>query len=314
MAIQMATSRGAHVTAMGRDTAALASMASSRVHTYMADLAQVPEEFLRRAMSGHDAVWHCAGLVADDGSAEALHVANVVIAERAFQAAGKARVPVFVHVSSPALYFGFKALTNIPESYDPGIYATEYARSKVEAEHKLLSLARDFPDTKLVVLRPRALYGPYDRVFMPKLIQYLKSCKGTIYLPEGGAAVLDLCYQGNLAHAMWLASHNKNLASGSIFNITDSGPVRVSEIFNTVAAHLGLELSIRRVPYFVLKAYLSMAGRLGIQDKTAAMRNLHLLSQLTFDTTLSIQRARTYLSYEPLFPVNEAVKLTLKSF
>lgn len=314
MAIDYAVAQGAFVTAMGRNSKGITSLPSEHVRTYMADLGTVPDEFLRQSMVGHDAVWHCAGLVEASTPLAELHRANVEVAERVFNAAGKARVPVFVHISSPALYFNYKIQLDIPESYDPGRYASDYAITKAEAEKRLLALSLKYPMTKLIILRPRALYGPYDRIFMPKLIRNIENCKGRMFLPAGGAVMLDLCYQGNLAHAMWLASRSDAVQSGDIFNITDDEPVSVEEIVLSVAAHLNTDVRIKSIPYSILKSLLFLKTLINSTERSSASSAQHSLGAIAFDTTLSIRHAKIKFDYSPAVCVRDALLKTLNAY
>ncbi len=124
----------------------------------------------------------------------------------------------FVHVSTPGIYFDFPIGMVSNSGRKP---VNEYARTKALAEQKVQAAARTFPALRTVILRPRAIFGPYDQVLIPRLQQMLVAKKGRLPLPRGGRAVIDMTYVENVVHAMWLAAHHAGLPSGSAFNITN---------------------------------------------------------------------------------------------
>lgn len=57
-------------------------------------------------------------------------------------------------------------------------------------------------------MRPQGLFGPHDKVMLPRLLQMIKRY-GNLLLPRGGAAMVDMTYLENAVHAMWLATLKK---------------------------------------------------------------------------------------------------------
>lgn len=70
---------------------------------------------------------------------------------------------------------------------------------------------RSLSDTTYVILRPRGLFGPHDRVIVPRLLQQLSRDRNVLRLPGGGQAQLDLTFVLNVVHAMMLATDNDGL-------------------------------------------------------------------------------------------------------
>lgn len=312
MAVDYALQQNAKVSAIGRNGVVLEGLAAKGAATYMADLLTLPDEFLLRQMHGQDAVWHCAGLVAPWGLRDDFLEANVRLATRMFAAAARVGVPVFVHVSSPSLYFDFQARYDVPETFQPARYASLYAQTKAQAERELLALAKDSPHTRLLILRPRALYGQYDKVLLPRIARMIQERKGHLFLPRGGNVMIDLCDQENAAHAMWLATHSE-VPSGEIFNITDDCPVRVRDLVGDLAGHLDLPLTVRSLPYPVMHLGAVLAERLAAwQDAEPAITS-HGLGAIAFDMTLSIRNAQNLLGYAPVIPVNKGLERAIKA-
>lgn len=312
MAVDYALKKEAKVSAIGRNGHVLERLAAKGASTYLADLLSLPDEFLLRQLHGQDAVWHCAGLVAPWGHRDDFLEANVRLATRMFAAAARVGVPVFVHVSSPSLYFDFKSRYDVPESFQPARYASLYAQTKAQGERELLALAKDNPHTRLVILRPRALYGLYDKVVLPRIARMVKERNGRLVLPQGGNVTLDLCDQENAAHALWLATHSA-VPSGEIFNITDNSPVLVKDLVADIAEHLGLALKVTSLPYPVMHVGAVLAERLADWRGTEPAVTTHGLGSIAFDMTLSICNAQALLGFEPVISTQEGLARALKA-
>ena len=308
-AVDYALARGARVLATGRNTEVLSQLAQQGAQTYTADLVAMPDRLLEEKADLKSAVWHCAGLATPWASEEAYTEVNVVLAERMYQAAARAGVPVFVHISSPSLYFDFHSHRDIPEGFQAAHYASGYAASKAEAEKRLQALALRSPNTRLVILRPRVLYGPHDQVFLPRLLRLAQSQHGHLLLPGGGEAVVDLCHLENAAHAMWLATQAK-VPSGSVFNITDETPVQVRTAVQEFFSALGLQVTVHGVPYAVLAPVAAVAEWLAGLTRQEPVITRHSLGALAFDTTLDTRAAREQLGYQPVVSLAEGMRQT----
>lgn len=312
MAVDYALQKEAKVSAIGRNGHALERLAAKGASTYLADLLSLPDEFLLRQLHGQDAVWHCAGLVAPWGHRDDFLEANVRMATRLYAAAARVGVPVFVHVSSPSLYFDFQPHHDVPESFQPARYASLYAQTKAQAEQELLALAKSHPHTRLVILRPRALYGRYDQVVLPRIVDQIKARRGRLVLPHGGEVLIDLCDQENAAHAMWLATHTE-VPSGEIFNITDDSPIVVRDLVEQIAGHLGVPLTVRSLPYPLMHLCAVLSERLAGWRGTEPAVTTHSLGAIAFDMTLSLRNAQDLLGYAPVIGVNEGLERALKA-
>lgn len=78
-------------------------------------------------------------------------------------------------------------------------------------------LSQANPQTRFTILRPQSLFGPHDKVFIPRLAHMMHHY-GSILLPHGGSALVDMTYYENAVHAMWLASQEAcdKLPSGRV--------------------------------------------------------------------------------------------------
>ena len=142
-------------------------------------------------------------------------------------------------------------------------------------------LSQANPQTRFTILRPQSLFGPHDKVFIPRLAHMMHHY-GSILLPHGGSALVDMTYYENAVHAMWLASQEAcdKLPSG------------------------------RSVPYPMLDMIARSMERLGRKSAKEPPLTHYGVSKLNFDFTLDITRAQEELGYQPVHTLDEGIEKT----
>lgn len=93
------------------------------------------------------------------------------------------------------MYFDFRHHHDLPETYRASRFSSHYASSKYAAEQVLHECIAHYPDTTYVILRPRGLFGPHDRVIVPRLLQQLsRIAMCCVYREEGKRSLISrLC-------------------------------------------------------------------------------------------------------------------------
>lgn len=125
-------------------------------------------------------------------------------------------------------------------------------------------LAQANPQTRFTVLRPQSLFGPHDKVFIPRLAHMMHHY-GSVLLPHGGSALVDMTYYENAIHAMWLASQPgcDHLPSGRAYNITNGENRTLRSIVQKLIDELTIDCRIRSVPYPMLDMIARSMERFG---------------------------------------------------
>ncbi|MDR1461649.1 MAG: NAD(P)-dependent oxidoreductase [Azoarcus sp.] len=302
---------GHRVCATGRDVLAGEHLARRGAQFVALDLTQATAEQCQQLMVGCDVVWHCAAKSSPWGSRDAFYRTNAVATEKLAEAAGRYGVPRFIHISTPAVYFDFRHHHDVVESYRARRFANNYAASKYAAEELLQALLPRYPQTTYLILRPRGLFGPHDRVIVPRLLRQLDRDRGLLRLPGGGQALLDLTFVLNVVQAMDLASRKDKLPSGAIYNITNHQPQRLADMLHRLLQHhLGLQYRLRSVPYpllFALAGGMEAAARFSGKEP---MLTRYSIGAVYFDMTLSPARAVEELGYRPRYAMEEGIALT----
>ncbi|NDJ58309.1 NAD(P)-dependent oxidoreductase [Enterobacteriaceae bacterium 4M9] len=310
-AVEYLRRRGISVTATGHNAAMgklLERMGAEFIH---ADLTELVSSQARVMLEGVDTLWHCSGFTAPWGTQEAFDLANVRATRRLGEWAVAWGVRTFVHISSPSLYFDYHHHRAIDEDFRPVRYANEFARSKAASEEVITLMAQANPRTRFAILRPQSLFGPHDTVFFPRLVQMMRHY-GSVLLPRGGEALVDMTYHENAVHAMWLVSQANcdNLPSGRAYNITNMEPRPLREIVERLIAELGIRCRIRSVPYPMLDLVARSLERLGSKTAREPVLTHYGVSKLNFNFTLDTTRAETELGYRPVVALDDGIKET----
>lgn len=307
-ALEHARSIGWGATACGRNQSILDRLGPGP--SVQADLTKLSVEEASALLQGHDAVWHCAALSSPWGRYEDFVASNIQVSETLFEAAGRCGIPVFVHISTPALYFDFTHRYHLDESEIAARQVNHYASTKLAAEQRLTKLAGRHPGTKLVILRPRAIFGPYDQTVLPRLLTLRNPVTGSLPLPRCGHTQLDLTYVENVVHAMKLAT-TVDVPSKSIYNITNGAPCTVrTALTKLLTRELGLPLNIKPIPYTVLAPVARLMEVAAFFTGKEPRLTAYSLGAIAYDLTLSIKAAEHGLGYSPVVGMDEAYRRT----
>jgi nucleoside-diphosphate-sugar epimerase len=310
-AVEYLLSQGTSVVATGRNIVAGAQLTALGAAFVPMDLTRTTSKGQAALLDRVDAVWHCAALSAPWAPRQLFEASNVVATEQLLEAAGKAGVRTFVHVSTPALYFDFTHRYDVRESFQAKRPSSEYARTKALGEEMVRAASKRFPGMRTAILRPRAIFGPHDQVLVPRLRKLLAERNGRLPLPRGGRAVIDMTYVENVVQAMWLATQKGDVPSGSVFNVTNGQPTSIAAVLETLfVRELQLAMRVVDIPYCV-----AAVGARALEWRARFSGKEPLLTRysagvLAFDMTLNIEQARTVLGYQPLISLDEGVRRT----
>ncbi|MDQ3680299.1 MAG: NAD-dependent epimerase/dehydratase family protein [Actinomycetota bacterium] len=157
-------------------------------------VADVVHSDLAPLFMGADAVVHLAWLIQPSRDLHAVHQTNVIGSERVFRAVADAGVKVLVYASSVGVYSPGPKDRAVDEQWPTdGVATSFYARHKAEVERRLDRFEAEFPDVRVVRLRPglifkreaasgvrRVFLGPFvpTRLVTPRLIPVVPGVDG----------------------------------------------------------------------------------------------------------------------------------------
>lgn len=248
-----------------------------------------------------DTVVHLAGRahVMHDRASDplaAFRAANVAPTEMICRSAVQAGVSRIVFVSSAKVYGEGRAA---PYSLsDPLGPADAYARSKVEAEEVIRSIAGG-AGVGWTILRPPFVYGPDGKGNFPRLIA-LARLASVLPLPLGGVRnQRSIIFVGNLVDAIYrcvveLAARDR------VFLPTDARDVSTPELLRAIAAARGGRARLFRFPSAVMMAAARLLGRRAE------------LERLTESLRLDGSVLRRDLGWQPPFSLEQALAQSVR--
>ena len=302
---------GYQVCATGRNVQAGEELTKLGAHFMALDLVIASDEEYQQFISDYYFICHCASLSSPSLKYQYFYQSNVVVTQRLAQFAGKLGIKRFVHVSTPSLYFDFHSHLNIPEQQLAEQFANNYAKTKFLAEEVISQSISLYPQTIYIMLRPRGIFGPHDRVLITRVLDLITRTKGTLPLPGAGKAFIDLTFVLNVVHAMFLASTGQQLNSGEVFNITNQQPKSLHEMLTMlIKEKLQIEFSVRALPYSFLYGLACINEWLAkITHKEPALTR-YSVGTLYFDMTLNPDLAIKRLGYKPIYSLEEGIDIT----
>ncbi|MGJ3353939.1 NAD-dependent epimerase/dehydratase family protein [Providencia sp. Je.9.19] len=309
-AVEYLLAQGMEVIACGRNPQAGEQLTQLGAQFHAIELASLSVVDAKTLMTDCDAVWHCAALSSPWGRREDFENINYHATQVLADAAGEMQIAHFIHISTPAIYFNFTHQQHIVESTENRQFANHYARTKYLAEIAIKQRVFRYPSTRYIILRPRGLFGPHDRVLLPRLLAQIKERSGKLILPAGGKHPFDLTYVGNVVHAMQLATIKENLLSGAIYNITNQQPLPLKQTLQRLFDQLEINCQIRSAPYPLLYTVATiMEGVANLTGKEPLLTR-YSLGAAYFTMTLDNQKAQQELGYYPLYSMEQAIHLT----
>jgi nucleoside-diphosphate-sugar epimerase len=206
-----------------------------------------------RAVDGVTAVVHLAAKVSLAGRPEEFEAVNVGGTRILLDAARRAGVERFVHVSSPSVAHAGSSLVGVGAGpADPEHARGHYARTKAAAE--LLALARDGEPgaPSVVAVRPHVVWGPGDTQLVERVVD--RAARGRLPLLGHGAALIDTTYVDNAADGILAALDRAPAVHGRAYVLTNGEPRTVADLLAGMCRAAGVRPPARRVPAGLARA------------------------------------------------------------
>ena len=200
-----------------------------------------------------DAVVHCAALAAPWAAPAAFERANVDGTRHVVEWCQTHGRPHLVYISSSSVFYRAEDQLNLHEgSPIPADHEQINVYSRTKRIGERLVEAYDGP---FAILRPRAVFGPGDRVLFPRILRAARAGRlPLIRRPDGRPVLGDLLYVENLSH--YIGTVVERGVTG-VLNLTNAEPVDLQAFLLGVLERLGCPAPRRQVP---LGLAMAMAG------------------------------------------------------
>lgn len=277
--------------------------AATGAHYYRGDLQDVP--LVKLICKDVDVVVHCAGRSGVWGEYVDYYHANVQSTEHVLAAAMDAGVQRFVNLGSPSVYFDFNDHLNVTEDFLPPRFADHYARTKYQAETRVMRAHSE--QMKTLSLRPRFVVGPGDHSILPRLIRSHQA--GRLIQVGEGRNIISMTSIGNLMLGLDCAVFGPDDVCGDVYNLSDPQAVNFWDLVNQLMPQVGLPTVTRKVTYgvaFTLASAVEAFYRLRRSEQEPDLMR-HKVAVMGNSFTLNIERARRKLDYEPQTDIRETL-------
>jgi nucleoside-diphosphate-sugar epimerase len=313
--VEQLRKRGRSVRALVRKGADTRWLRSQGVELAEGDITDAAS--LDRACEGVQCIYHAAARVGDWGPWEEFVQITIDGSRNLFDAAERAGVPRFIHVSSISVYghVNQKGLV-VDETAPLGVNVhrwSYYTRAKVIVEEELWRRHAAGSKVKYSVIRPSWLYGPRDRATLARLTRMIRDGKAKI-LGEGSNR-LNVVYAGNVAEGCILAADNP-AAVGQAYNCSNDGEMTQQQYFNMLAKAIGEPPVSKRVPFKVAYSaafVLECIGHL-FKLKKPPLVTRYAVWLMGRDTFFSAERARKELGWTSTVGYEEGIPATIRWF
>lgn len=296
---ELLSKRGDEVRALVRRTSNTKHL-QTLAHVKMAEGSVEDAASVDAAVSGTDAIIHCAGLVKARNEAELSRV-NVDGTRNLIEAAKKHGVKRFVLVSS--LEASGPSRDGKPVAVDQERPCTAYGRSKLAGEKAALA---EKDSVRVVVLRPGAIYGPRD----VEILEAFKSVKRGLMPTIAGGRALGSFVWGPDCAAACIRALEADVASGSVYFVDDGGPaVTQREFLEMVEDALGKRALVRvSLPKGFLKTVALGVEAFGKASGKAVMLTREKADMLLQDFVSDSSATQRELGWKPEVKLGDGVR------
>jgi nucleoside-diphosphate-sugar epimerase len=193
-----------------------------------------------------DVVVHAAGATRAPTHAQ-LVASNVTLTARVIDAARRGKVGRVIFISSQAAAGPAKSADRaVSEDTDPAPIEP-YGRSKLDAE----LLVREAADVPFVIVRPAAVYGPYDRDF---IAMFRLARRGVAMHAANRDQWISIVHVDDLARSVLVASSRREALGGTFF-VANERPTQWRELFQQAALVTGRRIGTDvEVPAWLVRA------------------------------------------------------------
>ena len=249
-----------------------------------------------------DCIVHAAAYSAPWGKKQDFFKTNVNGTKNIVDAALSGACKCFVHISTPSLYFDYHDRLNITEDFQAKRLANWYVKTKALAE----AIVDEAVELNAITLRPRALFGPGDRVLLPRLLKALE--RGGIPQFRSGDVMMDITYIENAADAIVCAAYASDHCFGQKYNITNKEPVALRDVLALLCHAFNLPVSEKKMSYHLALNVARMLECVAKFTQKEPLITPYSVGVLAFSQTLCIEKAQNELGYEPQVSIEEGIK------
>lgn len=255
------------------------------------DLSQeIPEQIC-------DVCIHCSGLADDQSSEEDFYVNNVKATQNLLNSLKDCKL--FIFISSASVYDFSDGQMKHESDSEMRASLSNYGKSKLAAE----SLVKESEIPSIYILRPRAVYGPGDRLLLPRILRMIRMNR--MVVPASAlSARASLTHIYNLCEVV-----NKSVLQSKkgihILNVADKVEYPLKSVFAEILHRKCGKRSFIPIPTSLLRFVVRMNSMLGRKSQLS----IQALNYLTQHSVLSVEKAQKELDYVGVYNFYDSIEL-----
>jgi nucleoside-diphosphate-sugar epimerase len=295
---------GMKVIAIGRSEYVGKALREKGIEFMLAKIEDQPQTI--KTFCPADYVIHCAGRAGDWWKYQDFYETNVVGTRNVINACKRNDIKKIIYISTSSVYLSGKDRYNILETEPLPTKQFNYGKTKLMAERELLELGNE--GLKTIILRPRAVYGKYDQNIVSRFLRL--SEKKNLPLINGGQALVDITYVGNLVNAVRNCFSAPDDAWNEVYNISNGSPITLKEWISQVLEIFDRPFKPKDIPESAAKriaAINELVSILPFGNKKPELTRFSV-EYMGKSMTLSIEKAKQKLNYLPEISNQEGFK------
>lgn len=241
-----------------------------------------------------DVCIHCAGLADDQSTEEDFYLNNIKATHNLLGALKYCKVIVYISSASVYDFSDGKLKHETDSEIDKAV--SSYGKSKLHAED--LIKASGIPS--IYILRPRAVYGPGDRLLLPRILGLIRINK--MIIPSTLATKTSLTHVYNLCEVV-----NKSVLLSKegihVFNVADKMEYPLKSVFSEILYRKCGSKSFIPIPTSFLSLLVKLNSVLGRKARFSSQA----LNYLTQNSPLSIEKAERELNYVGVYKFYDSI-------
>lgn len=265
-----------------------------------------------------DVVYHIAALVGPFHDKSKYEAVNYTGTMYILDACRHYKVPKLVFSSSPSTRFTGADINGLKETElpIPKTFLALYAETKAQAE-QAVSAACNNDSLLTVSVAPHQVYGPYDSLFFPKLMETAGT--GRLRIFGSGDYQISVCYVDNYCHGLMCGADalvQDSPALGQFYIITDTTPVYFWKIINQAGVSMGFDslYDKKHLPVWFLYLVAYLCNVVGWMIGKKFKLNPFNVRMLTMNRYFSPELSKLHLKYEPLYDFESRWQYTIEWF
>lgn len=272
-----------------------------------------------KKVSKVDIVFHVGALVGPFHKKELYWEVNYRGTLRIIECCKKYNVEKLVYSSSPSTRFTGGDVEGLSEDDlpipDNGQFVALYAETKAAGEQAVAKVCSGTLLTTSVA--PHQLYGEYDGLFLPKLLEAAGSGKLRIF--GKGDIKISLCHIDNYSHGLLCAAdalYKNSPALAQFYVVTDDEPQYFWKVLNQAIVDMGFVdlYSKFHLPVWLLYSAAYICKFLTVLTGKQFKLTPFTVNMLTIHRYFNIKNAKRDLQYKPLISFEKGWPETIEWF